>query len=173
MPASTFQQTFEVTSLTPVGGLPLFIVAPPVSSLLAPTTGQAWPRWKVPRGRTTSSVTTASLGNGAAWTGTIVFGRSFRLLHIATDRAARVRVYGTTAERDADVARTTTTDPGVGSGLLLDYVTTASALSADLSPFVDGSSTEATPTHSIPITVTNLSGSAGSVTVTFTYIQTE
>jgi hypothetical protein len=52
---------------------------------------------------------------------------------------------------------------------MFDYITTSGDLSNDLSPTVDGFVATGT---AIPITVTNLSGSTGTVTVTLTYVRT-
>jgi hypothetical protein len=123
--------------------------------------------------RTTATVTSASLGSTVMQQTTITIAKGFRLLHIQTDRAARVRLYATAAGQAADANRTVNNDPAVGVGLILDYVTTSTARDEDLSPLVDGASMEVSPSATIPITITNLSGSTSTVTVTLTYIQTE
>jgi hypothetical protein len=51
---------------------------------------------------------------------------------------------------------------------MFDYITTSGDLSNDLNP-VDGFVASGT---SIPITITNLSGSTDTVTVTLTYVRT-
>lgn len=56
---------------------------------------------------------------------------------------------------------------------MLEYITTTDLLSATLSPLVDGVSLDTVPSANIPITITNLSGSSGTVTVTFVYIAQE
>ena len=120
--------------------------------------------------RTTATYTTAALGAGATETGAIALAKGYRLLHIVVSAAARVRLYGTTAERTADSSRLWGTDPGASSGLVLDY-RAIGAVDADLSPTVDGFSTESVPVTSIPISVT--ATNAGAVTVTLTYLRTE
>lgn len=123
--------------------------------------------------RATVTYTTASLATNATETGTVTMAIGYRLLHIATDKAARVQIYSTTAARTADASRPIGTDPTGNHGLMLEYVTTASVLAADLSPFVDAASMEGTPSTSIPIRVTNLSVSTGTVATTLTWIRTE
>jgi hypothetical protein len=91
------------------------------------------------------------------------------LLKIETDKAARVRLYTTTTGRDADETRSFITEPDANNGVMFDYITTSGDLSNDLSPTVDGFVATGT---AIPITVTNLSGSTGTVTVTLTYVRT-
>jgi hypothetical protein len=123
--------------------------------------------------RQTAVYTTASLANGSSEQGTVVLATGFRLLSVATDKAARVRLYNRTAKQSADLARAIGTDLTGDHGVVLEYVTTPSVLSATLSPEVDGHSMEATPVSAIPITVTNMSGTTGTVATTFTLIATE
>jgi hypothetical protein len=120
-------------------------------------------------GRQTASHTTASLANNAEEQSTIILAKSYRLLSISTSVAARVRLYDRAAKQTADASRAVGTSPTGDSGVVFDYVTTAGVLSADLTPQVIGSSMESSPSSSIPLTVDNLSGSTGTVTVTFTY----
>ena len=94
-------------------------------------------------------------------------------MYISTNRPARVRIYDRAAKQTADLSRAIGTDPGIDSGVVLDYVTTAANLSAGLSPLVDGTDWDASPDFSIPITVDNKDTVTGTVTVTLIYIQTE
>jgi hypothetical protein len=97
----------------------------------------------------------------------------YRVLRLATNRAARVRLYTTTAKRDADTARAVGVTPTGDHGLVLDVVTTSGVLALDLSPTVDGWDAKATPDGAIPIRVTNLDNVTGTVNVTLTYLRTE
>jgi hypothetical protein len=121
--------------------------------------------------RTTGTITTSSLANNATGTGTITLAAGYRLLKIQTDKAARVRLYTSTAKRDADASRPVTTDPTGDHGVMLDYVTAAGLLAADLSPQVDGYTVDATT--AVAYAVTNLSGSTGTIATTVTYLRTE
>lgn len=114
------------------------------------------------------SVTTPTLSSGASWASTISGPAGFRLLNIATSAPARVRVYVTVAQRDADVARPTGTDPAGDHGCLLDFVTTTGDLAWSLSPVVDGVVTGG----AIPITITNLAAASAAITVTFDHVRT-
>lgn len=126
-----------------------------------------------PKGtRLTTSVTTASLTNTSLEQTTISIATGFRLLSITTDRPARVRVYDRAAKQTADASRVLGVATPLDAGLILEYVSTAEALTATLSPEVDGHSMEVVPTSAIPITITNL-GSTGTVTVGFSYVVTE
>lgn len=126
-----------------------------------------------PRGREVVTVTTSSLEPGATWTGTIPLGLSFRLLKISTSRPARVRLYTTGPNRTADADRAAGTDPAGDHGVILEYVTTAEVLTAGLAPVVDGSNMAAPPVVNTPAAITNTDSIAGTVTLTFTRIETE
>ena len=121
--------------------------------------------------RTTSEVTTSSLANNAYEETTVTLKPGYRLLKVETDVAARVRVYDSTASRTADAARDIGTDPSGVHGVVLDLVTTPSVLVWWLSPVVDGYTVDATDT--VPLSITNLSGSTDTVTVTFTWVRSE
>ncbi len=83
---------------------------------------------------------------------------ALRFTTVTTDFAARVRVYETTAHRDADVARDLFTDPSGDHGVVMDVVTSTMDLGITLDP-----QPEATyATANVPITVTNLSGATRS-----------
>ena len=118
---------------------------------------------------TTATKTTASIATGVNELNTVTMEQGYRLLKIETDVAARVRLYTTTTGRDADETRSFLTEPDANNGVLFDYITSSGDLSNDLSPTVDGFVATGT---AIPITVTNLSGSTGAVTVTLTYVRT-
>jgi len=92
---------------------------------------------------------------------------------LATNRAARVRAYSTSAHRTADAARAAGTDPTGNHGLLLEVVTTAAMLSIDLSPPVNLVNLDGTPVTTIYFAVTNLDTGTGVVTTTLTVRQAE
>lgn len=123
--------------------------------------------------RQTATKVTGTLPNAAYEPSTVALATGFRLVGISTDKPARVRVYDRVAKQSADLTRAVDTPLTGDHGLLLEYVTTLTVLSATLSPEVDGHSMETTPVRDIPITVTNLSGTTGVVTVQLTWVQTE
>lgn len=123
--------------------------------------------------RATATSTTGTLAADATETTAITLRKGYRLYKVETNRPARVRLYATASQRDADVGRARGTDPTGDHGLVLDYVTTATQLSAALAPAVSGVNMEAVPSTAIPMTVTNLDTVAGTVTVTLTYAPTE
>ena len=118
--------------------------------------------------RQTVVYTTASLDPDASEVGTVAMAKGYRLIHMAVTRLCRVRLYVTTAQRDADLARSVTVDPADDAGCILDYVTTLGHTDVDLSPVVDGFCGSA----NVPLSVVNL-GTEGTVGVTFTWVLTE
>jgi hypothetical protein len=123
--------------------------------------------------RTVTTATTTSLAPAATNSTTaITIAKTFTVLNIQTSRPARVRLYATAAARTADLSRPTGTDPASDAGVLLEYITTDTAVHG-LSPMPDGASMEATPTANIPMTVTNNDTVTGTVTVTLTTLVLE
>lgn len=112
-------------------------------------------------------VVTANLAAGARAELIAPLGRVFILHKITTDFAARVEAYASPAYRTTDAARAVGILPSGEHGVIIDAVTTAGDLAKDASPDAVGASKEAVPTADIPIAVTNMSGAAHVITVTF------
>lgn len=123
--------------------------------------------------RAEATFKTASIANGALEEGTITLAKGYRLLRVSVDKGARVRLYTSTVHQAADKSRAYTEDPKGNHGLVYEGVFTTELLTLDCAPGVTASDLDASVTNAIPITVTNESGSTGTVTVTITYQQTE
>ena len=121
--------------------------------------------------RQTVIYTTASLGSGASETGVVTMGKSWTLTKISTTRAARVRLYASTTQRDADLSRAQGSTPTGDHGLQYEFIGSASLLGMNTAPGADGSVDGATT--SVPLSITNLDTAAGTVGVTFTFLRTE
>jgi hypothetical protein len=121
--------------------------------------------------RTTTSITTAELSPNAIENIEVELKPGYRLLKVETDVPARIRVYASAESRTADASRAIGTDPSGVHGVILDLVTTGSTLVWWLSPVVDGYTSNAGDT--VPLAITNLSGSTDTVTVTFTWVRSE
>lgn len=123
--------------------------------------------------RATAVYTTASLATDASETGVVALGPSFTLSKVEVDRPARVRLYASTTQRDADTARAFGTAPTGNHGLILDVKIDstwfATVAYVDITPSVPGAIIGGGNT---PITVTNLD-TASTVEVTLTYQRTE
>lgn len=122
--------------------------------------------------RTTATLTTGTLAPSAYETGTIPLSKSYRLLNVQFSSPARIRLYSTVAQRDADVARAMGIDPIGNHGLMFEQVAT-SILFYDLSPQIDGYDGKASPDGNIPYTITNLDSSNRAITFTTKYLVTE
>ena len=93
------------------------------------------PRTQVPGQRLSVSATTTPLLPGAsALLDLPGLGRLGHFLTISTDAPGCVSFYSSAAARESDGSRPLTQDPAPGSGVLLDLVTTASALNITAPP---------------------------------------
>jgi len=123
--------------------------------------------------RTTASATTASIANGATGNIAITGFKSYALLKMVVEHEAWVRIYTDAASRTADASRAEGVDPTPGSGVIAEVITTAAPQTILISPGTIGFNNEGTPTTSIPIAVTNKSGTTRTITVTLTVLQLE
>jgi len=122
--------------------------------------------------RTTRSVTTASIANGASTDATITGFKGYALMSIQTSAAAWVTVDTSAATRTADASRAITDDPVPGSGVIAEVITTGSQTQV-FTPGVFGYNDETVPTTDILIKVVNRSGSAAAITVTLKLLELE
>jgi hypothetical protein len=124
--------------------------------------------------RTTSAQASSSLAAGATDSShTLTIGKGCLLIKLATDYPAWVRIYASAADQSADASRAITTDPTAGTGVLLEVVTTAGALSVDLSPAVIASSLESSPGTTLHFTITNKDSVTRTIATTVTLIPVE
>ena len=122
--------------------------------------------------RGTVTGTTSSLADAAEADLDITGFKSYALLAITTDRAARVRLYVTSATRTADASRAEGVDPTSDAGLIAEVITTG-AQTVIISPGAFGFNLEGTPTTTIPCRVTNKSGITSTVQVDLNILQLE
>lgn len=115
--------------------------------------------------------TSPILTNNQVYKTTVDIAAGYRLLSISTTVPSRVRLYSKLTGQTMDEPRPVTNFPSDFSGLMFDFVTAPSLLSADLSPTVDGFTQDGSTT--VPITITNLSGVSNPVQVTLIYVRTE
>jgi len=122
--------------------------------------------------RSTVTGTTSSLADAAEADLDITGFKSYALLTITTDRAARVRLYVSDATRTADASRAEGVDPTSDAGLIAEVITTG-ADTVIISPGAYGFNLESSPTTTIPCRVTNKSGGTSTVQVDLNILQLE
>ena len=114
------------------------------------------------------TITAVALADNANLTGIASIASRYQLLQITTNHPCRISLYTSTAKRDADLTRPIGTDPTGNHSLMFEFISTASLLSADLSPIVDGFSN----TSAVAYTITNLSGATQTISVTLNHVKT-
>jgi len=122
--------------------------------------------------RANVAVTTSSIANAAYYTGVVTLAKGYTIYKITTSAASWIRVYTNVAARTSDATRSQTTDPQPGAGVIAEAITTGANV-VIMSPATIGFNDENPVSNTIPIAVTNLSGSTGAITVTFTYLGLE
>ena len=123
--------------------------------------------------RVQEAETTSSIANGAS--GNVEYatlGKSFALQKVTVDKQCWVRIYSDTASRTADASRSQGTDPADGSGVIAEFISTASGstefkVTPSIMGWLDDSETE------VPVAVQNNSGSTGTVSVTIDALKLE
>ena len=123
--------------------------------------------------RVSETETTSSIANGAsASVAYSTLGKSFSLQKVTVDKQCWVRIYSDTAARTADASRTQGTDPSDGSGVIAEFIATASGsttfkITPSIMGWLDNSETE------VPVAIQNNSGSTGTVTATINVLKLE
>lgn len=115
---------------------------------------------------------TSALAAGVTESGAVTAFPGWRVIQLETNRPARIRLYPTIAQRDADLSRGIGVKPMPNAGRLLEVVTYAGALKWYMNPTVDLAAAEKEdPTFFSA--VTNLDSVVGPVVTTYTYVRTE
>lgn len=116
-------------------------------------------------------ITTASLAVNAEEHGTKVIGKSIAVIKIQSNDNARIRIYSTAAQRDADASRAIGTAPVAGSshGLIGEWVLNGVVgLSFICSPEAIGSNADGSVSSNIYYNVQNMGAGPQIMTVTLT-----
>jgi len=126
--------------------------------------------------RTSTSITTGTLADGASSNVTAVGFKGYFLYKIETTIEAWVRIYASAAARDADSSRLIDVDPTFDAGVIVEVRTGGPGnfpLVVNLAPPVAGYNIDTIPTTNIYMRVTNLMGFSSPVGVTLTLLQNE
>jgi len=122
--------------------------------------------------RATGQATSSGLANNAAGNLTITAAKTYALHKIQTSHAAWVVLYTDSTARTNDAARTETTDPLPGSGIIAEVITSDGA-TQPITPGTIGWNNEGTPTTNAYVKVVNKSGSTVDLTVTLHFVALE
>ena len=122
--------------------------------------------------RSTGAATSTSLANNAAGNLTIVAAKTYALQKIQTSHAAWVTLYTDSTARTNDAARSETTDPLPGSGIIAEVITSDGA-TQPITPGAIGWNNDGTPSTNAYVKVVNKSGSTADVTVTLHFVAIE
>jgi len=122
--------------------------------------------------RTTGAATSSGLAASAAGNLTIVAAKSYILHKIQTSHAAWVTVYTDSTARTNDAARSESTDPLPGTGVIAEVITSDGA-TQPITPGTIGWNNEGTPTTNAYVKVVNKSGNTADVTVTLHFVAVE
>jgi hypothetical protein len=121
-----------------------------------------------------TSITTAVLNPGQQFAGALTLSRSFQLLALTSNVAARVRLYGTASAQTQDSGRAldVAPSPGTTQNLITD-------VALDTAPFQwtfqnrIGANGDSPQKQTVYLTVTNLSGSSVAITLSLIYVPLE
>jgi hypothetical protein len=132
------------------------------------------PRTQVPGQQVSVTHTTTPLLPGAsALLDLPGLGRLGHFMAVSTDAPAWVSLYSSAAAREADGSRPITQDPAPGSGVLLDLVTTAAALTVTAPPggtYFTSEVTVASPQPPLRALVRNTGTSQAAIAVNVTAV---
>ena len=122
--------------------------------------------------RTTVSGTSSAISDGASGNINVTGFKTYSLLKIQTNIAARVVLYTDAQSRTNDISRLEGTPITANTGVIAEYTTTGPQTISLSSPII-GWNNDATPGSNVYIKVVNKSGSANTVTVSLTLLQLE
>lgn len=176
-------------------GTPASYAATSINSFLdvdtvtvAPTNGQAlvwsasnsaWQPGTVGGGiglstrQTVRATTGLSVAAGATENCQVSGAKSYLLSKLVTDYPAWVRIYSDGASRTADASRTEGNDPIPGTGVIVEVITSSTALSQLITPGVLGFNNDTTATSTIYLAVTNKDASSRVINIDLTILQLE
>lgn len=120
----------------------------------------------------TASVTTSVLSPGQNFTGVISMSRMFAIQQVTASGAARIRLYATASAQSVDVSRTSAQPPAYGTtqGLIAGVSLNTVPYMWLFTPPAIGTNGDTPTMPQAYITVTQLGGMSGTITVTITYL---
>ena len=122
--------------------------------------------------RANASISTGSIANSATFTGNVTLAKGYAIYKVTTSTNAWVRLYSNTVTQSADSSRSMFNDPQPGAGVMVEIISTGANVVL-VSPAAVGWNDSSPVSNSIPVSITNLSGTSSDITVTFTYLGLE
>lgn len=122
--------------------------------------------------RANASISTGSIANSVTFTGNVTLAKGYAVYKVTTSTNAWVRLYSNTTTQTSDAARSMFNDPQPGAGVMVEVISTGSNVIV-VSPAAVGWNDSNPVSNSIPVSITNLSGTSSNITVTFTYLGLE
>jgi hypothetical protein len=122
--------------------------------------------------RITVSGTTVVLSNNASSFIEVTGFKTYSILKVQSNIAARIILYTDSDSRTADFSRPEGQAPAAGSGVIAEIITTGPQTQI-MSPALIGWNNDSTPGSNIYMKVVNKSGSSNTVTVSLTLLQLE
>jgi hypothetical protein len=116
--------------------------------------------------------TTTTLARGSSTDLTIAGYSSYALLAMAVSTGSWITVYTDTSTRTADASRSISTDPTPNSGVIVEFISTTSAVTY-FTPAILGYNSDNITNTDIPLKVYNNSGAASSITISLLVLKLE
>jgi len=98
-------------------------------------------------------------------------GKSYALYTVVAEKECRIRIYSDAASRTADLSRPVSDDPPEGAGVIAEFVATSPNTTFKVTPAIYGYIDDGETV--MPVTVTNNTGGATDIDVTFTVLKLE
>jgi hypothetical protein len=119
------------------------------------------------------TVSTATLSDAETGYVQVEAYSAYALVEMTLSHPCRIRVYSSSAFRDADLSRPVTIPATYGSGLVTEVVSDVNNFRQIFTPLVSGGNLETPYSRTMYLSVTNLSGSSRAVNVSLTVLGLE
>lgn len=120
----------------------------------------------------TASITTPVMNPGDRFVGILTMAKGFEIWSVATNAAARIRLYATKSAQTADLARPSSQGPGFGNeqGIIVDWYLDTAPVVYEANPYPSGRNADSPQSTSIYLTVDAIGVSSGKITITVTFV---
>lgn len=122
--------------------------------------------------RANISTTIGPISNAVSVNADLAGYKGYALYKVTTSAASWVRLYTSNTARTNDSTRTIDVDPQPGAGVIAEIISSGANV-VTVSPGAVGFNDDTPVSNSVPITITNISGSPATITVTLTMLPLE